>query len=128
MKLADLKKPAHVDDGAYLASLLPHLRIIHHVRGRLRVRLHAGVLDWLARSPDVAPENWLARLPGVTALYLNKAAASLVIEYDAQRIPPPWWERLLHAQNEALPVLLAEVGLCAALNHGPSHPPEGASA
>lgn len=126
MKFADPKKPTRVDNGVRLAGLLPHLRIVHHVRGRLRVRLHAGVLDWLAQWPDVAPETWLARLPGVTTLHLNKAAASLVIEYDARRIPPQWWERLLRAQNEALPALLAEAGLLADL-HDFSRPPEGAS-
>jgi hypothetical protein len=100
-----------------LAGLLSHLRIVHHVRGRLRVRLHAGLLGWLAQSPNAAPEHWLARWPGITALHLNKAAASLVIEYDARRIPPQWWERFLHARSETLPALLAEVDLPADPEH-----------
>ena len=125
MKFADPKKPTRVDNGARLVGLLPHLRIVHHVRGRLRVRLHAGVLDWLAQSPNADPETWLARWPGITALHLNKAAASLVIEYDARRIPPQWWERLLHARSEALPALLAEAGLLADPDSCFSHPPEG---
>lgn len=96
-------------DWSHLASLIPHLHIVHHVRGRLRVRLRAGVLDWLAQWPNAAPETWLAHLPGITALHLNRAAASLVIEYDTRRIPPQWWERLLRAGGEALPTLLAEI-------------------
>ena len=75
--------------------------------------------------PDVVPEAWLARLPGIAALRLNKAAASLVIEYDARRIPPQWWERLLHSRDEALPDLLAEVGLIVDRAHlFPIHPKE----
>jgi hypothetical protein len=58
-------------------------------------------------------ETWLAQLPGITGLHLNKVAASLVIEYDAGRIPPQWWERLLHSPSQALPGLLAEIGLIA---------------
>ena len=113
MKPANLEITPSADDWSRLAGLLPHLRIVHHVRGRLRVRLHAGVASWMAQWPNAAPESWLARLPGITALHLNKAAASLVIEYDAQRIPPHWWERLLHGQHETLPALLAEVGFLA---------------
>ena len=113
MKPSNSTIPPSVDDWSRLAGLLSHLRIVHHVRGRLRVRLHTGLLGWLAQWPNVAPENWLARLPGITALHLNKAAASLVIEYDARRIPPQWWERLLHGQRETLPALLAEVDLLA---------------
>lgn len=124
MKPSDSKMSPSADDWTRLAGLLSHLRIVHHVRGRLRVRLRAGVLGWLAQWPNAAPENWLARLPGVTALHLNKAAASLVIEYDAGRIPPQWWERLLHTRSEALPALLAEVGLLVDSDHF-SHPPEG---
>ncbi|HPE70770.1 MAG: hypothetical protein ABTR27_02210 [Candidatus Competibacter phosphatis] len=113
------------DEWRRLASLLPHLRLIHHVRGRLRLRLRTGVSHWLAQYPDVVPEAWLARLPGIAALRLNKAAASLVIEYDARRIPPQWWERLLHSRDEALPDLLAEVGLIVDRAHLFSHPSEG---
>ena len=128
MKPADLENPSSADDWTRLARLLPHLRMIHHVRGRLRVRLHAGVLGWLAQWPNAAPETWLAQWPGITALHWNKAAASLVIQYDARRIPPQWWERLLHSRGEALPALLAEVGLIADRDHLFPHPPEGVPA
>jgi len=108
---------ATADDWSRLAELLPHLRIVHHVRGRLRLRLGDGVLELLAQWPDVAPDDWLARLPGVTALQMNRLAASLVVEYDPRRIPPQWWERLLRAQSGTLPAVLAEVDLPA--GHAP---------
>lgn len=116
------------DDWTRLAGLLPHMHRIHHVRGRLRVRLHSGVLDWLAQWPNTAPETWLLQLPlGITALRLNKDAASLVIEYDDQHISPSWWERLLRSRREELPALLAEVGLMAGCNHLFPRLPEGVS-
>ena len=45
MKPADLENPSSADDWTPLASLLPHLHIIHHVRGRLRLAQlrHSGV-------------------------------------------------------------------------------------
>lgn len=108
---AELKNPLGAEDWARLAAVLPHLRVIHHIRGRLRLRLQAGLLSGLAQWPNAAPETWLAQWPGITALHLNKAAASLVIEYDAQRIPPAWWEQLLCSPHQALPARLAEIGL-----------------
>lgn len=84
--------------------------IVHHVRGRLRLRLHAGMMGWLAQSPHT-PEDWLARLPGIQQWQLNHAAASLVIFYDVQHIPPTWWERLFSSRYDALPTLLAEIGV-----------------
>ncbi len=101
MKPVALDIPSSATNWTPLASLLPHLHLIHHVRGRLRVRLHPGV------------SGWLAQWPGITGLHLNKVAASLVIEYDAGRIPPQWWERLLRSPSQALPGLLAEIGLIA---------------
>lgn len=111
MSAANSIPTANADDWSRLAELLPHLRIAHHVRGRLRLRLGAGLLELLAQWSDVAPEDWLARLPGVTALQMNRLAASLVVEYDPRRIPPQWWERLLSAQGETLSAVLAEVDL-----------------
>lgn len=113
MSAAQQNPTANATDWARLAEVLPHLRIVHHVRGRLRLRLGAGILGWLAQWPDAAPEDWLARLPGVTALQMNTLAASLVVEYDPRRIPPQWWERLLGAQGATLPAVLAEVDLSA---------------
>jgi hypothetical protein len=95
-------------DQERLNGLMAHVSIVHHVQGRLRLRLHSGVLAWLAQTPDGSPESWLARLPGVSGLRLNKAAASLLIEYDARLIPPNWWERLLRGDNAS--ALLAEIG------------------
>ncbi len=127
MKPVNLEISPSADDWSRLAGLLPHLRIVHHVRGRLRVRLQAGAANWLVQWPNAAPESWLARLPGITALHLNKVAASLVIEYDARRIPPQWWERLLHARSETLPALLAEVGFLADRDRLFSFQPRGES-
>ena len=65
---------------------------------------------------------------------LHHRACALVFAHRADwaaelaDAPPQWWERLLHGRSEALPALLAEVGLLTASDHFSSHLPEGASA
>lgn len=94
-----------------LPGILANLRMVHHVRGRLRVRLLPGAMVFLPAREIQAAEQWLARIPGVVDFRLNPGAASLVIQYDASRIQPQWWERLLRASESALPALFAEVGI-----------------
>ncbi len=100
-------------DWQVLPHILRHLQIVHHVRGRLRVRLMPGVMAFLPRFNGGKPEAWLARIPGVVDLRLNLAAASLVIQYDAGRIAPQWWERLMAAPAQDMPSLFAELGVAA---------------
>ncbi len=98
-------------DWNMLSGMLPHLRIVHHVRGRLRVRLLPDALAYSPALNRLKPEEWLKRIPGVLDARLNPVAASLVIQYDAARLQPQWWERLAGASGQELPGLLAEVGI-----------------
>ncbi len=98
-------------DWHLITQLLAQLDIVHHVRGRLRVRLHPNAFGLLPKIGNARAQDWLTQLPGVTDLRLNLSAASLVIQYDSQRIQPQWWERLIRASRTELPDLLAEIGV-----------------
>lgn len=110
-------------DWNVLPQILAHLQIVHHVRGRVRVRLLPGIMAVLPKLNGANAEQWLTRIPGVLDLRLNLAAASLVIQYDAARIQPQWWERLIVASGQDLPALFAEVGMRQGLvrNSRPGH-------
>jgi len=96
-------------DWNVLPQILAHLQIVHHVRGRVRLRLRPGIMAILPKLNGASAEQWLARIPGVLDLRLNLAAASLVIQYDAARIQPQWWERLITTPSQDLPALFAEL-------------------
>jgi len=98
-------------DWNLISQLLSQLSIVHHVRGRVRVRLKPSVLNLLPKIKNGRAEDWLAQLPGITDLRLNLSAASLVIQYDSQRIQPQWWERVVRASRPELPALFAEIGV-----------------
>ena len=89
-----------------------HLRrfitIVHHVPGRIRLKLS---LTAIAHLPKVDPTPFVdlvSRVKGVKQTRVNKAALSVVVEYDSSSIPPALWERLLTAEPEDVQALLSE--------------------
>ncbi len=101
---------------ADLADLLRHrveLGIVHHVPGRIRLRLGPALLEW-AQARGVNPKQaavWLSTFPGVKGMRINAAAASLIIEYDARRLDPAGWETLvLGDEDAAMNLILGLIG------------------
>lgn len=94
-------------------ALRPALGIVHHLPGRLRLRLGPALLERVAASGLSLPaiEGRIGQLagllPGLRGWRLNPAAASLLIEYDPARLQPQWWETLvLGEDDEALALAL----------------------
>ncbi|MCG5512009.1 heavy-metal-associated domain-containing protein [Ectothiorhodospira shaposhnikovii] len=78
-----------------LLQLLTRVRVAHHLRGRIRLKLDADLkgLAVAADIPDI--ERMLGSLPGVSCVRLNLLARSCVVEYDADVIPMSAWEDFL---------------------------------
>jgi hypothetical protein len=91
-----------------LLAMRRHLRIVHHIPGRLRVRAGAGLLElarqWRGRT--IGLDDAVRVIGGIRAARVNPVAASAVIEYDPARVPPDAWHRLLDGDDaEALEIL-----------------------
>ncbi|EIJ40978.1 hypothetical protein BegalDRAFT_0052 [Beggiatoa alba B18LD] len=106
-----MSQPIQPPDWQWLPIVLPHLQIVHHVQGRLRLRLLPSLLTVLPHISDSLFKAKLATLPGIIELRINKPAASLLITYDPYQIQSAWWERLLQASANDVPSLLVEIGL-----------------
>jgi len=90
-----------------LLTLRRGLGIVHHVPGRIRLRLGPVIWDWAqglgldsTKASAWLSEAGLGAVTGVRGARLNAAAASLVIEYDPQRLDPAWWETLVLGEDE----------------------------
>lgn len=97
-------------DLALLLRLRQGLGIVHHVPGRIRLRLGAAIRDW-ARDPRLdagRARDWLCAVAGVTATRLNPAAASLIVEYDPGRLEPDWWETLVLGDDDDVLALVLQ--------------------
>lgn len=79
--------------------------VVHHVPGRLRLRL-----DPRLREHPAAKEfgNWSSNGSAILATRFNPMARSLVVAYDPKRIEPAVLEEFLAGTDEARAKELAE--------------------
>ncbi len=97
------------DLSRYLA-LRHHLRVVHHVPGRIRLRLTGGIAA--GSSPQPALSAFLDRLKAAAAIRSVRVSAptlSAVVEYDTDLMPPASWPALLSGPDEAALALLEEL-------------------
>lgn len=93
-----------LDDAPDLASLLGlrrHLSIVHHLPGRIRLRLGPSLWGNASQFDQGRFQGLLDRLEGIRDVRVNKAVATVIIEYDPQRVPPGDWETLVRGDAAA---------------------------
>jgi len=93
-------------DPAVLLGLRRHLSIIHHLAGRIRLRLGPGLWMGASEFDRTQLQRLLEALEGIRAVRVNRAAASVVIEYDPIHLPPGDWETLVRGDPVAAGELL----------------------
>ena len=83
-----------------LIELRRHLGIVHHVPGRIRVRLGTELQDRIGGLNPQDIKDFLLSLDGIDSIRVNPMAASVVVQYDADRFPPAMWECLLAGPDD----------------------------
>lgn len=87
-----------------LTAILEHRRelsIIHHVPGRIRVRI-SRALGARARA-SVDPDSLdrvIRAISGIEDVRVNPAVGSVTIRYDKSTIDPDWWSTLLEGDSK----------------------------
>jgi hypothetical protein len=74
-------------DFSALPALRRHVAIIHHVPGRIRLRIGASILAAGSGIDTAALRRLLDSMTGISDVRLNAAEASLAILYDPTSIP-----------------------------------------
>lgn len=97
-----------MDGFEHLRGSVACIRIVHHLRGRIRLRLDAdpvGVL--LPAAPELKRfQALLGEIEGVRSLRINVLARSCTVEYDPGTIPfEAWGDFLMGARSAAAEVL-----------------------
>ncbi len=87
-----------------LLRLAPHITVIHHVPGRIRLRMRPSGLTAM-REIDL--DQMRNGIPGIQEIRVNRLVASVVIQYDPNCLPPDLWEALSRLRDT--PELASEV-------------------
>jgi hypothetical protein len=98
-------------DPEILLRVRAHLKIAHHVPGRIRLRFAPSILAAVPEIATAKGSDLLDGLRGVENVRVNAAASSLVVTYNPESLPPNWWERLIEgspAEAEAVVLRLRQ--------------------
>ena len=86
-----------------LLDLRPHVRVAHHLPGRLRIEVRPGARAVRALRGYAGGEGeaLLRLLPGVRSIRQNALAGSLILEYDPKQMPFALVDAFFRAANAA---------------------------
>lgn len=76
-------------------DLRRHLQIVHHVPGRIRLRVRLALLTELKQVDTGALSNVMHAVNGISDVRVNPAAGSVIVTYQPKHIDPTWWNTLI---------------------------------
>ncbi len=82
-----------------LVELAQYFTIIHHIKGRLRVRVSSKIKE---QSEDVSMSDIEAlpqKIEGIKKIKINKIVGSITIEYDNDVFPKELWDDLVNGEK-----------------------------
>jgi len=96
-----------------LLTIAPHTEVVHHIPGRIRLRIMPSGLK-VVRGMDF--DSVIGALPGIESVRINAIVGSAVIKYDSGKLPYSFWEEMKQLRKkphlvEQLKVHLNSLGL-----------------
>lgn len=86
-----------------IVEIAKYFNIIHHVNGRLRVRVNKDIKKYSNEITIEDIQTLPSKINGIKKLKVNKIVGSITIEYDNDIFPKEMWEDLIAGRNlEAL--------------------------
>jgi hypothetical protein len=80
-----------------LVRLAPHTEVAHHIPGRIRLKILLSGLEMALRSKI---QHLAGSLPGIRNIEVKWLSRSVIIDYDKERFPGDFWERMQRLKNE----------------------------
>jgi hypothetical protein len=82
-----------------LIELGAYFSIIHHIKGRIRLRVSPKIKEHKHHVGVEDIEALPARINGIKSIKINKMIGSLTIEYDHAIFPDHLWENLVKGEE-----------------------------
>ncbi len=80
-------------------ALRRHLKIAHHIPGRVRLRAGPSIFTELATIDASVFDRMLQAIDGIEDVRINKMAGSVVIVYAADTVEPDHWHTLINGED-----------------------------
>ena len=82
--------------------LREHLQIVHHIQGRLRVRISTSALGEPGHSQVQGLRRFIESLEGVQRLRISATTRSAIVDYNQKNLSPQLWESLIDGSDDAV--------------------------
>ena len=82
-----------------LVSLAQYFTTIHHIKGRLRVRVSSKIKEQSGNISMSDIEELPQKINGIKKIKINKIVGSITIEYDNNIFPKELWDDLVNGEK-----------------------------
>lgn len=82
-----------------LSKIASYFTIIHHIKGRVRVRVNPKIKEQGNSISIKDIEQLSQKIDGIKKIKINKVVASVTIEYDNAIFPDHLWNDLVAGEN-----------------------------
>jgi hypothetical protein len=82
-----------------IVRIASYMTIIHHTRGRLRVRVSPKIQGESKNISLEDIESLPSKIKGIESLKINRLMGSITISYDSAIFPRELWEDLIAGNN-----------------------------
>lgn len=86
-------------DSKKLVELASYFTIIHHVKGRIRVRVSPKIKEQQSNLTLSDVEDLPNKIEGVNKIKINKLVGSITIEYDNDIFKKELWDNLIEGKD-----------------------------
>lgn len=82
-----------------IIEISSYLTLIHHTKGRIRVRVSPKIKEQKGNITLQDIEHIPEKIDGIKRVKINKVVGSITIEYDNSVFPDYLWKNLLNQEN-----------------------------
>ncbi|XOB63014.1 HMA2 domain-containing protein [Campylobacterota bacterium DY0563] len=82
-----------------LIEIGSYLTLIHHIKGRIRVRVSPKIKEQSGNISLEDIEDIPNKINGIKKIKINKVIGSITIEYDNSIFPDKLWKDMINQEN-----------------------------
>lgn len=99
----------HTEELDAFLELRNHLKIAHHIPGRIRLKAAISVVNAFKKVDSALIDHILGAIHGIEKTEVNMVARSVIVTYSINDLKPEWWDILIKGKQKQAEDLLHEL-------------------